>query len=551
MIQCHHILSAGRRHRPILTGVFVLIFFWLLWPGQGASAMDDISRIRKGVVKITVIAQAPDYRIPWNPGRIEQKTGTGFILSDRRILTNAHITSNARFIVVEKEGDPRKYEAGVRFIAHDCDLAMLEVADGSFFNETMSLSIGGVPHLNSVVAVLGYPVGGRRMSVTRGVVSRIDYQTYSHSMLDQHLAIQIDAAINPGNSGGPVFQGNSVVGVAFQGYRGDVAQNVGYMIPVPVINRFIRDVEDGRYDGYVDLGIRHFPLLNTAHRRALGLGSDGHGVLVTEVYGAGPCGGVLQEGDILLAIDGLPIFSDGYVLLDDDRLLMAEVVERKFKGDRVRLRFLRNQREMEREVMLWPPWPFLMQAWHHDVRPRFVVFGGLVFQPLSRAFIQTTDLRDVDVLYHFTYYLRDDKYMETPEIVVLSHILPDPINVYLRPFVNAIISDINGRKIRTLEDVSEAFRETADDYVIRLLGKGRPLVLEKRAVEEARARIVQRYGVLREEFLGDSFVPADRRKAFGRDKDSRVRGVARPAAVPDGPLESRISTRGCGVREKE
>ena len=61
--------------------------------------------------------------------------------------------------------------------------------------------------------------------------------------MDSHLACQIDAAINPGNSGGPVLQNGKVVGVAFQGYSGDVAQNVGYMIATPVLQHFLEDIK--------------------------------------------------------------------------------------------------------------------------------------------------------------------------------------------------------------------------------------------------------------------------------------------------------------------
>ncbi len=56
-----------------------------------------------------------------------------------------------------------------------------------------------------------------------------------------------------------------VVGVAFQGYSGDVAQAVGYMIPTPVIKHFLQDIEDGRYDRYMDLVDQH---LQFAKRRA-------------------------------------------------------------------------------------------------------------------------------------------------------------------------------------------------------------------------------------------------------------------------------------------
>src|SRR5207302_6990596 len=137
--------------------------------------------------------------------------------------------------------------------------------------------------------------------------SRIDFQTFAHSAADMHLAIQIDAAINPGNSGGPVMQEGKVVGVAFQGYSGDVAQNVGYMIPTPVINRFLKDIEDGHYDKYMDLSITTLNLQNPAMRNALGLKDDDRGVFVSSVAAAGCSAGVLKVGDVLLAVDGLPI----------------------------------------------------------------------------------------------------------------------------------------------------------------------------------------------------------------------------------------------------
>ena len=56
-------------------------------------------------------------------------------------------------------------------------------------------------HVQDAVAVVGYPIGGETISVTTGVVSRIEVTSYSHGATEL-LGIQIDAAINPGNSGG-------------------------------------------------------------------------------------------------------------------------------------------------------------------------------------------------------------------------------------------------------------------------------------------------------------------------------------------------------------
>ncbi len=490
----------------ILTALLTLL---LPDPSHGSSPSEGTAKIRKSVVRIDITAQRPDYTSPWNPGRLTRGTGSGFLIEGNRILTNAHLCSDARFISVEKDGSPRQYEAKVKFIAHDSDLALLEVGDQGFYEGMTALRLGGIPSLDSTVSVLGYPVGGKRLSVTRGVVSRIDFQVYSHSGVDSHLTIQIDAAINPGNSGGPVLQDNAVVGVAFQGYRGDVAQDVGYMIPVPVIERFLQDVADDEYDGYVDLCARAFPLLNKAYRRAVGLGPGDYGVVVGSICKVCGSAAVLQPGDVLLAIDDLPIFSNGYVAMDGEQVHMAEVVERKFKGDTVRLSILRDGREMEVTTPTCSPWPYRIQAHRHDVLPRFVVFGGLVFQPLSRPFMEANKVKDINILYRYTHFISNDLYLETPEVVVLSNVLPDPINVYLRGFVNSIVASVNEEEIKTLEDLSRAFERPADFYVIRLSGRSRPLVLERKAVEEARERILRGYGVLKEEYLGDRMVPID------------------------------------------
>src|SRR5881227_2557471 len=272
--------------------------------------------VQKSLVRITATAVDPDYKAPWNAGALQRGVGAGFVVSGNRIMTNAHVVANSRYITVERDSDPNKYPAQVQFIANDCDLALVTVPAKDFFKNMIPLKFGGIPALESTVSAYGYPIGGERMSVTTGIVSRVDFQLYTHSSIDQHLAIQISAQINPGNSGGPVMQDGKVVGVAFQGYSGDVAQGVAYMIPTPVISRFLKDITDGRYDGYVDLGITYLKLLNPAQRHFLGLKDDDRGVLIGTVLAAGPAASSLQAGDVLLAIDGHPIASDANVELD-------------------------------------------------------------------------------------------------------------------------------------------------------------------------------------------------------------------------------------------
>ena len=453
------------------------------------------------LVRIDVTSQDSNYLQPWTGGHVSGASGSGFVIEGNRILTNAHVTSNARFLTVSKEGDPKMYPARVLFTAHDCDLAMLTVDDPKFFEGMTPLSLGGIPAIESTVSVYGYPIGGDRLSVTRGIVSRVDFQPYSHSGVDSHLTIQIDAAINPGNSGGPVLQDGKVVGVAFQGYSGDVAQNVGYMIPVPVIERFLKDVEDGSYDRYMDLTLSYHPLHNRAMRKALGLKDDDRGVFVGRVWGGGASDNHLQAGDVLLSIDGLPIASDGTVPMDGDTVEMAEVVERKFRGDVVKFEVLRGGKDIQVEVPLNKPWPFSMQAYAYDEKPRYVIFGGLVFQPMDANFMDAYNPGDLRVRYAFDHFISQELYKDREEVVVLSTILGDPVNAYAGEFLYGIVDKVNGTPIRRLDDLAAAFAQEQDFYVIDILGRGKPLILERKTIEEARSRIVSRYGIVKEQNL--------------------------------------------------
>jgi S1-C subfamily serine protease len=461
----------------------------------------DPGQIKKSLARINNTSQEPNYRQPWLAGVTGGGSGTGWVVSSDRIMTNAHVVSNARFLTLEKENDPKKYIAAVEHIAHDCDLAVLRVEDPSFFKGTVPLEVGDIPEIETEVSVYGYPIGGERLSVTRGVVSRIDFRSYVHSAIDSHLTVQIDAAINPGNSGGPVLQNGKVVGVAFQGFSGDVAQNVGYMIPTPVIKRFLTDISDGKYDRYMDLSIGVVNTLNPALRKGLGLKNDDLGVMVSSVASAGVCHGHLKTRDVILSIDSLPVASDGTVELNGDRVQMAEVAERKFRGETVTFSLIRDGNPLEVTVPFSTSWPFTMQSNQFDVEPTYILVGGLLFQPLSRNLISSVQFQNLRIHYYFEAFTPREIYRKHPEVIVLTGILADPINTYLGDFKEAIVEEINGVKISTLRDMSEQLSKPSEFYEIRFVGNGRPLVLEKSAIDSARERIKTRYGVKNEQNL--------------------------------------------------
>ena len=164
------------------------------------------------VVKIFSTISKPNYKEPWENPTISNMTGSGAIIRDNQILTAAHVVSGGKFIEVQKENDSKKYEAVVKYISNQADLAILDIKDKNFFSNTNALELSEEVKYQDSITAIGYPVGGNSVSSTNGIISRMEYKKYAWSS-SGNLAIQIDAAINPGNSGGPVMnKDNKIVG---------------------------------------------------------------------------------------------------------------------------------------------------------------------------------------------------------------------------------------------------------------------------------------------------------------------------------------------------
>ena len=461
-------------------------------PEAGNGSSSDLYR---SVLRLEVATQTPSYQTPWNSGRFGGGIGTGFLIGENQILTNAHVVSNQQRILVTVHGSPEKYPAKVEYIAHDCDLALLSLEDFSDFKDFPVFSFGGVPALESEVTVIGYPVGGQRLSVTKGIVSRIDFQPYSHSRSDSHLVVQIDAAINPGNSGGPVLQDGKAVGVAFQGLR--QADNTGYIIPTPVVKRFLTDIADGTYDHYVDFGISEFPLHNPAMRKALNLPNDGQGVLISNVIPTSSAYGVLQTGDILITLDGKPVDAAGQVLFGGEKVNLNEIAERKFSGDKVAVRYIRDGSTADVELTLKPLPPARMYSVKYETQPRYIVFAGLVFQPLDMNLFATSKFTNVTVRRLFSDYVSEGIFQEKKDIVMLTQIQPDPVNSQVGNFTGLAVEKINGEPVSSLQHAYDLlYTENPPEFhTIELYGANRPVIIPSEKVTEANQRVQKNYGI--------------------------------------------------------
>eukprot|EP00922_Rhytidocystis_sp_ex-Travisia-forbesii_P065139 GHVS01096820.1.p1 GENE.GHVS01096820.1~~GHVS01096820.1.p1 ORF type:complete len:865 (-),score=130.72 GHVS01096820.1:71-2665(-) len=434
------------------------------------------------VVKVFTDYTDPNFAQPWQMRRQMKSTGSGFVIADRRIMTNAHCVAFQNRVLVRKHGSPKKYLARVMSVAHESDLAVLTVEEDEFWEGVAPLSFGDIPHLQDAVVVVGYPTGGDNLSITAGVVSRVDINTYAHSNF-RLLCAQIDAAINPGNSGGPAFKDGKVVGVAFQGY--DDAQNIGYIVPTPVIEHFLNDLKkNNKYTGFVTLGITYQPMENCSLRKFLGIddvdtktlpeGVGATGILVIQSdelrdkqhiskmkkehnIDLSPDTVGVRKNDVILAMDGINVADDGTIFFrNQERVHLAYAISHKYTGDTVEVTVLRNKKVTTVTVPLTAP-NFLVPEHQWDKKPRYYIYGGLVFCPMSLDYLKDE--------FGKKFYERAPSTLLKPltdifakhageESIILSQILASDLTIGY-DLRNIRLIAVNGEKIVNLKHLSQ------------------------------------------------------------------------------------------------
>ncbi len=454
--------------------------------------------VRSAIVKVYTTSQRANYARPWEMEHQTDWTGSGCVIAGHRILTNAHVVSDQTFVQVQRADLPDKHVARVEAVSHEFDLALLTVPDGRFFDGVEPLELGALPAAGDAVVTLGFPVGGTRIAVTEGVISRIDRDTYSHSSFE-NLVCQIDAAINPGSSGGPVLSEGAIVGVAFQGSEG---QNIGYMVPAPVVEHFLRDLEDGHHDGAPVLALRWQVLENPQLRHHYRLADDQSGVLLTKVAPLFQGEEKLLPYDALLGVDGFDIANDGTIeFRPGERIDFLYAIDRKQVGESVTLRLLRDGKPREASLVLSAAkrsYGNLVPRRQYETRPSYYVVGGLVFSPLTANYYGTWDSwGDVPInLQRYWYDMRTAENAEREEVVVVTDVLPDELNVGYTGFEDSVVAEVNGKRIQRLKDVVAAF-EGHDGAVHRVLieESGAEIVLRKEDLLARGPQILERYRV--------------------------------------------------------
>lgn len=436
-----------------------------------ASSPEPTLHIEDSVVKVFSTIRQPDTSKPWAKQSPQEVTGTGVIIEGHRILTNAHVVLYASQVQVQANQAGDKISATVEFAAPGIDLAVLKLEDDSFFDARPPLKRANLfPEVKDAVMAYGFPTGGTSLSITKGIVSRIEFASYNYPV--SGLRIQIDAAINPGNSGGPAVVGDKMIGLAFSTLGG--AQNIGYIIPCEEIELFLEDLKDGHYDGkpamYDDLQTLENPSL----RAFLKLGKSTQGIVVHEPFlSAQP--NPLKEWDVITHIGDTPVDDQGMVKIGANlRVRFQYLIQKKAKQGIVPLTIVRNGRELALQVPVSAGHPLLMPDLQ-GAYPSYFVYGPLVFSAATAQFANGNN----GLMGRFLFFgsplatRRGDGPAFPGEelVVVASPFFPHKLaKGYSNPAAE-VVRSINGVPIKNLRHLVEVLLDMKDDFIVLAIAR--------------------------------------------------------------------------------
>ncbi len=281
--------------------------------------------------------------------------GTGFIISqDGLIVTNRHVVGDpeAEYTVLTK--DDQQYQAKVLGTdsIHDIAVVKIEPKKGEKF-QVVELGDSDTIKIGQTVLAIGYTLGEFKDTVTKGIVSGINRKISAGNGMGMteviEEAIQTDAAINPGNSGGPLLNLKGQV-IGINTAMSQAGQLIGFSIPINVVKDIVESVK--KYGKFVRafLGVRYVLVTPEVKEREK-LKAD-YGAYIVPAKDASEKSIVpgspaersgLKEGDVILEADGLAI---------NEKNSLAKIISRHAPNEKIKLKILRDGKEMIKEVVL-------------------------------------------------------------------------------------------------------------------------------------------------------------------------------------------------------
>ena len=484
----------------------VLIFLFCILIGNAGAANDSPGKqsgsdsVQNSVVKVFSTVRMPDTFRPWAKQAPQEISGSGVIIEGHRILTNAHVVLYANQIQIQANQSGDKVFATIEAIAPGIDLALLKLDDESLFSTHPPLARASMlPDVKDAVMTYGFPTGGMNLSITKGIVSRIEFAHYNYPV--SGLRIQIDAAINPGNSGGPAVVGDKMIGVAFSRLGGN-AENIGYIIPCEEVELFLKDIADGHYDGKPSMTDELQTFENPALRPYLKFDNSVTGIIVHQPASTG-ASYPLKTWDIITKIGDTTIDDEGMVNIGNNlRIDFRYIIQKIAAKGKVPLSIVRGGKALKIELPVSFDHPMLIPNLQGSY-PDYFIYGPLVFSVATSQFISNLNRGNLLGVYAFmgsplAARMGDNPAFPGEELVVVSSpFFPHALAKGYGNPIARVVKTVNGISIRNLNHLVQVLRESRNEFdVITYWGKGgETMVFPRKKMRDATDEILTDNGI--------------------------------------------------------
>eukprot|EP00878_Enallax_costatus_P022522 GHUV01023896.1.p1 GENE.GHUV01023896.1~~GHUV01023896.1.p1 ORF type:complete len:352 (+),score=75.57 GHUV01023896.1:1558-2613(+) len=284
-----------------------------------------------------------------------------------------------------------------------------------------------------------------------------------------------------------------------QGLSGSDVENVGYVIPTPVVNHFLTDyLANGKFTGFPALGVQWQRMESDALKQAYKMRSGQKGVLIRRVNPTSAAAQQLRADDVLMSFDGQEIASDGTVpFRTGERIAFSHLISNKFVGETARLKVLRNGEEMMLDVELSRPGTLIPP--HLSNRdPSYFLVSGLVFTVVNEPYLASEYgnewMADAPVR------LLDKLYYGQPaepgeQVVVLGQVLAGEATLGYEDVSNVQVKSFNGTPILNLKHLASLVTSCKDDFLRFDCDYHETIIVHRHQAEQGTAEVLRSHSI--------------------------------------------------------
>ena len=469
-----------------------------------ASVSSQDASPENSIVRVNATLQSYNFLRPWEKGAATPRRGLGAVLEGNRVLVTAELVVNSTFLELEHPSNGDRVAARIVGLDYEANLAVLEpVNDSSTVFEGLSpLELDGSVTAGETLQV--WQIEDNGDGVTTDVdVLRVNVGRYfipGSVFLLYQVKGSLQARVNSFTL--PVVKNGKLCGMLLSYSSKEQTASV---LPVPIIKAFLADLEDGEYGGFPNLGIGISQLLDETLREFAGVEGEEGGVFIHNVAtdSSAEKGG-LKKGDVILSINGQTIDSRGnYTHPDYGKLSFSHLVRGDAKvGDTISLDIIRDKaaQTVEVELIRKRPEDFLIDPYMFDRGPKYVIFGGLIFQELTLPYLESWGDEWVNrapfKLVHANANPEEWEEQERDKLVFLSNVLKTPSTLGYESLNSAIITKVNGISIKNIKGLSAALGKAPADgiHTIEFVDYPKVIYVDDKTSQLVNQQLIQ-YGI--------------------------------------------------------